>query len=252
MDREKLFEEFKSQCVGREQICGQGNPNADILIIGKEPHGKICKNRQEYLDHLNKNYEHCRVNVFVRMSCKHLDYYKQKYQDYNVARENFRKLTTWKNYQKLLFEIKGIKYHENDNNVVDFERFAYTTELSSMPRPQADYDASKDMINKRLLFFKESKFIQSFPVIILACREYIHNDEDRQIDNTFGVTFRTERFITPTTERITSPTFRFYTHYNEDDSKLVIHTRQLSNFRGNGDQLLKEMATVIRKHLRIE
>ena len=40
MDREKLFEDFLTQCKSksREEICGQGNPNADILIIGKEPY----------------------------------------------------------------------------------------------------------------------------------------------------------------------------------------------------------------------
>lgn len=253
MDRERLFEDFLEQCKSREEICGQGNPNADILIIGKEPHGEICKNRQKYLDHLNKNYEHCKVNCFVRMSCRNFDYYKQKYQNYDVARENFRKLTTWKNYQKLLYEIyKGIKCHEYDKNIIDFERFAYTTELSSMPRPQADYDASKEMINKRLLFFKESEFIQSFPVIILACREYIHNDYERQIDNTFHVKFDGNE----TGKHYISSGFRFYTHHSDDGSKrqLVIHTRQFSHFNNkgdDGDDFIAGIAGVVRDHLNI-
>lgn len=36
MEREKLFEEFLKACEEKKHICGQGNPNADILIIGKE------------------------------------------------------------------------------------------------------------------------------------------------------------------------------------------------------------------------
>jgi len=37
MDREKLFEEFINECEKEPlTFCGQGNPNADILIIGKE------------------------------------------------------------------------------------------------------------------------------------------------------------------------------------------------------------------------
>ena len=38
MDRTKLFEEFLAECKNRKEWSGQGNPNADILIIGKEPH----------------------------------------------------------------------------------------------------------------------------------------------------------------------------------------------------------------------
>ena len=241
MDKEKLFEDYRRKCVEREEVCGQGNPNANILIIGKEPYGEaidLTREREKYLKHLRKNYENCRDHCFYR------------------GTDDFSKLVTWQNYQKLIFAIyKGIEYNEYNKNIIDFERFAYTTELSSVPRPKSNYNLAKEMILKRLDFFKNSGFIQSFPVIILACGPYIKNigdGENRQIDNTFGVTFRAEKFVTPTTEKITSPTFRFYTHYNEDDSKLVIHNRQLSNFHGNGDQLLKEMATVIRKHLKIE
>ena len=54
MDREQLFKDFKEKCVKRPEICGQGNPNADILIIGKEPAGEEFEdtNCQEYLDFL--------------------------------------------------------------------------------------------------------------------------------------------------------------------------------------------------------
>ena len=253
MDREKLFEDYKRKCIDHEEICGQGNPNADILIIGKEPHGDICKDREEYKKHLERNYDHCRVNCFVRKTCKNLDYYKQKYQDYNVDQKSFSELTTWKNYQTLLYEIyKGVKYHEEDKNIIDFERFAYTTELSSMPRPKADYDAAKDMINKRLLFFKESEFIQSFPVVVLACGPFIKNigeGDERQIDNTFNACYDKEIK--------TNNGYKFYTHYNTQNTqllkageKLIIHTRQLSNFRkGDGKQLIEAMAEIIHNHL---
>lgn len=236
MDREKLFEDFLTQCKNREEICGQGNPNADILIIGKEPYSEEIidpiKDRQKYLDYLIEKNNNCRVHCF------------------NRATYDFSKLRTWQNYQKLIFSIyEGIKYNEYNKNVVDFESFAYTTELSSTPRPKSDYNLAKGMILKRLDFFKNSGFVQSFPVIILACGPYIKKKgENRQIYNTFGVTFRAERIVRLTAKKITS----FRTHYNEDESKLVIHTRQLSNFYGNGDILLKEMALEIRKHLKIE
>ena len=48
MDREKLFKKFLEDCKNRKEWCGQGNPNADILIIGKEPHNDyFVRNNKE-------------------------------------------------------------------------------------------------------------------------------------------------------------------------------------------------------------
>ena len=48
MDREKvLFEKFLEDCKNRKECCGQGNPNADILIIGKEPHNDYFVSDEE-------------------------------------------------------------------------------------------------------------------------------------------------------------------------------------------------------------
>ena len=44
MDREELFEKFLED---RKECCGQGNPNADILIIGKEPHNDYFVSDEE-------------------------------------------------------------------------------------------------------------------------------------------------------------------------------------------------------------
>lgn len=53
MDREVLFEEFFNECEKNNQIYGQGNPKADILIIGKE-----STDTRE--DALYRNVERCR------------------------------------------------------------------------------------------------------------------------------------------------------------------------------------------------
>ena len=91
-------------------------------------------------------------------------------------------------------------------------------------------------------FFEKSKFIQDFPVIILACGGYIKNDDKvREIDNTFHVEFSQEYGKKESKNR-------FWTHIDKKDPrKLVIHTRQFSN--GISKDLIKEMASVIREHL---
>lgn len=143
MDREKLFEKFLEDCKNRKEWCGQGNPNADILIIGQESTDiseealirkiMLCRNKKER----------------------------------DAPRPIDPKNKTWANYQELLDEIYCRKSEYIDK--WDFEKFAFTTELSSTPRKQRNYKEAKPSIKERIVFFKDSDFIQDFSVIILAC-----------------------------------------------------------------------------------
>ena len=217
MDREVLFEEFINECEKNNQICGQGNPNADILIIGKE-----STDTRE--DALYRNIERCR-NKMERDALRPIDPNNK----------------TWANYQNLFDNIYCRKSEFIDK--WDFEKFAFTTELSSIPRKNSKYSEAKPFIQDRLRCFEKSKFIQDFSVIILACGGYIKNDDKvREIDNTFHVEFCKEYGSKESKNR-------FWTHIDKKDPrKLVIHTRQFSN--GISKDLIKEMASVIREHLR--
>ena len=216
MDREKLFEKFINECEKNNQICGQGNPNADILIIGKE-----STDTRE--DALYRNIERCR-NKMERDALRPIDPNNK----------------TWANYQNLFDNIYCRKSEFIDK--WDFEKFAFTTELSSIPRKNSKYSEAKPFIQDRLRCFEKSKFIQDFSVIILACGGYIKNDDKvREIDNTFHVEFCKEYGSKESKNR-------FWTHIDKKDPrKLVIHTRQFSN--GISKDLIKEMASVIREHL---
>ena len=69
---------------------------------------------------------------------------------------------------------------------------------------------------------------------------YIQNIEwNRQIDDTFGVTFDD-----PDGERIIGG-MKYYIHHNRERTRLVIHTRQLSQY---SNALLFSMAATIREH----
>ena len=217
MDREKLFEKFLEDCKNRKEWCGQGNPNADILIIGQES-TDISE------EALIRNIMLCRDK-----------------KDRDAPRPIDPKNKTWANYQELLDEIYFQKSEYIDK--WDFEKFAFTTELSSTPRKQHNYKEAKPSIKERIVFFKDSDFIQDFSVIILACGGYIKNDDKvREIDNIFHVEFCKEYGSKESKNR-------FWTHIDKKDPrKLVIHTRQFSN--GISKDLIKEMASVIREHLR--
>ena len=196
MDREKLFEEFINECEKEPlTFCGQGNPNADILIIGKE-----STDTSEAL--IRDKIRLCRDKV---------------------------------------------------NNKWDFEKLAFTTEMNNIPSKRSYLTKEiKDGINKRLQFFKDSRFIKSFPVVILACSNYINNDKKNgyQINQTFGVEFDNEPNSdgSPIGEHKKKyPTgFWFYTHHSKDRQKLVIHTVQLSQIQND---MIEDMANEIRDHL---
>lgn len=228
MDREKLFEEFLEECKKNNQICGQGNPNADIIIIGKES--------------TDTNENLIREKIRLCRDKKHRD----------APRPIDPMNKTWFYYQKLFDEI----YHRKSDypDKWDFEKLAFTTEMNNIPSKHSCLTKEiKDGINKRLKFFKDSDFIQSFPVIILACSNYISNDETNgfRINETFNVKYDDEigEDGHQKGEHKYSKGFWFYTHHSEEKQKLVIHTVQLSQIQ---EKMIEDMAKVIRKHLNLD
>ena len=225
MDREKLFEQFFICCKQQpEQICGQGEKNSSILIIGKES-----------------------TNVTIEENLDLCD--REKGCGNSRPRGKFYE--TWSKYQRLIEAVYREEYDKKpcDVKLVDFEKYAFTTELSSDPRRQSSYVDARPSIEKRLELFRNSEFIQSFPVVILACGGYIQNQGEgnkRQIDNTFGVEYDGDT----EGKHYYSKSNWFYTHHGKSNQKLVIHTRQFSQNIMN--KLIDDIAKEIRKHLKIE
>ncbi len=227
MIKNDLYKEsFKTlvlKSVESNTYIGTGNPNSKVLIVGKEG---SCDVREE---------EICFANQWLQK----ID--NNEYVDFNEP----NKLTeghTWNKYQKLhdyIFEEPKL-YQKKEN--FDFQEKFFTTEMNKN-RAKRTKDALKDgMLERKNTFFRED-FIKQFPVIILACGDYIQNKEIREIDDIFGVEFVREY----KTETLKPQSF--WTHYNPEKTKLVIHTRQLSSNVTN--ELLIEMAKVIKKHLKI-
>lgn len=255
MEYPEIFVKKVIECKRNENYIGTGNPNSKILIVGKETATDI-ENKA------NKD------ELYVRFQNEMLQDFKENANKWNLNIENFTTIDslpnwtggkdsplnsnplfpfkslhakelkegqTWRKYQKLhdlifLNDISSIKEKE-----IDFHNNFFLTEMNSSPA-KFTKDADKSGIPNRKQFFKESSFFQNFPVIILACSNYINGNE---IENIFNVTFNkqcgTEKQL-------------FWTHYNSDKTKLVIHTRQLST--NVSDNLLIEIATEVRNFLK--
>lgn len=228
------FKEFVQNGVNNGYFVGTGNPNANILFIGKESaisedniEGKkwYKKNATDWKNHITNN------------TCEILSYSVPK--EHVFRKEKSWGKNTWSKYQKLsdfIFSKDKKPYH------IDFLENVFTTEINDSPNKNTN-TANKNNLNERKLLLKESKFIQNFPVIVLACSDYIkNNDEIREIDEIFGVHYKDEY-----EKKIYTKSNWFFSHYNDDKTKLVIHTRQLST--NVMSELLANMGEVIRKHL---
>ncbi len=234
MNREELFLEYLSTCMKNLQICGQGNPNADILIIGQEQASDVDLSKQdmygEHLRSLVRNYDLC---LRKELRCCPRDK-KDPHNGKKIA-------DTWLNYQKLI----NLIYPQNQAflDIVDFEKHAFTTELGSKARKNSlkDNQTAKEIAD-RLVVLERSEFIQSFPIVILACSNYIENNKNiREIDRTFHVEFCKEYGDKKSRNR-------FWTHTDKcNPERLVIHTRQFSN--GISNKMIECMAEVIKSHI---
>lgn len=224
------FKEFVNYCNQNGKYVGWGNPNSKILIVGKEsameePDESYNSNASMWDNHVS--------NDTIMELCHKVE------QDVNVAKR--WGVNTWSKYQRLKDYIYGSEgFH---NRYVDFPTQIFTTEINDTPSLRTA-QADKSGISSRKELFQVSSFIQSFPVIILACSNYIQNNDNiREIDKIFGVTYDGDdvgRFLF-------NKGNWFYTHHDASGRKLVIHTRQLS--ADVKDDMLKEMSKIIKKHL---
>lgn len=226
----KEFEDFVKNGVNKYFI-GTGNPNANILLVGKE--SAIAKNNVDGQEWYAKNAIEWEQHI-EKNSCEVLSYSIPK--DHVFREKKSWGRNTWSKYQKLstfIFNAEPKPYF------IDFLKNIFTTEINDSPEKQTS-TADKSKLNERKLLFRDSNFIQNFPVVVLACSDYIKNNERiREIDEIFGVKYYDGKTYTKSNW--------FFSHYNHDKTKLVIHTRQLSaNVK---PELLKDMGEVIRKHL---
>ena len=228
MEKIEYQESFKDLVSKRvANYLGIGNPNSKILFVGKEGSMEnICSKE-------------------ISTSEKWAEAIKEKRPYFEKYTDEFRGGHTWKKYQKLHDYIFPDNITPKE---INFGERIFATEMSEIRKKttkeaQREFEFIDRLKNRKNTFFK-SDFIQQFPVILLACGDYIkNNDEVREIDDIFKVEF--EKKYPDENEK---HRYSFYTHYNKDKSKLVIHTRQLSG--DVPDELLKKMGEIIRNFIK--
>jgi len=227
------FQEFVTSGTSCQHFIGTGNPNAKVLIIGKESAildtdviGKewYDRNAQDWQNHIsNGTGEILEYDVDVT----------------HPLRKGWGK-NTWSKYQQL---SKHIFSESEKHYYIDFLKNCFTTEINDAPSKYTA-TAKKDGLNIRKQLFKDSAYIQQFPVVVLACSNYItNNGKVREIDEIFRVSYEGDE----SGKYYYNKSNWFYLHYNADRSKLVIHTRQLS--ADVKAELLSDMGKIVSDHL---
>lgn len=243
---------------GKYSYLGHGNPNAKILIIGKEPRidtsdpskeeqleRDILNNRKQWLNNLNDDtisYDTLKYSANANENYNPL--YPYKGQQCQVRTEKDGKVRgdagtarTWFAYQ-ILFDYLayGESYRKDKNALIDFHKYVFSSDFSNEAATYSrntDKTLTQQSIESRNEMFKH-KFFQQFPIVIVAAGPYPknYNIDLEKIFNVKEGYDKEKRFIK--------------VYFNSDRTKILIHTRQLSYFSYT---LLKSISQIVREFI---
>jgi hypothetical protein len=238
-------EKFKD-VIELNTYIGTGNPNSQILVIGKEvatdvEEGSNVELENKNLQKFNSNCADWLKNINENISQDNIPKWEFE-KDENNPLYAFKGVGinkeghTWRKYQKLNNYI----FNKKDNKKINFQEEFFITEMSILPSKTTGKAQKKANFHSNLAerkkTFLESDFIQDFPIVILACSNYIVGEE---ITSIFKVDFFEEKG---------SGKQKYWIHWNSDKTKIVIHTRQLSGNVSNN--LLLGISNEVKKLLK--
>lgn len=232
----------------QRDFIGVGNPNAKILIVGKEPAIEKENNKQKNLE-IDDNVKQWRYNIKHNVDLsevatlqfdesdinyKYNPLYPYKGQEYKVRTRKNEKSKgtskTWYQYQKLW---NLIIYGQEHSRKIDYHEHCFSTELSTATEKYSslvdDAKRSSSIEQRKLLL--THPFYQSFPIVILAVGHYPLN-HNIDLESIFHTKW----------DGKTNPIGKFWYnihHTSTDSPKLLIHTNQLSMV---SDDLIKAIA----------
>lgn len=257
MKRKDLFENLlnelkQSNLDDMYKYVGTGNPFADILIIGKEAAISKEKHKDQFKTEIENNYATWREikdkDEFDQTKIQALKPIKYQTPLYPYRGQllkidngsNNGTSRTWLTYQKLYNRI----FNKNENQTIDFHDGAFITEVNPNPSPKTkDAEIDIEKLQKRKEKFLASDFIKDFPVIIIAGVGYFDTKKNNpgdsnEIERIFKVKFHEQKFARK------NPKQPYWIHWNEDKTRLLINTYQLSMLVA--DVLLDEISELIK------
>ncbi len=227
-------------------FIGWGNPNARILLLGKEPaknledeQGKIeyeievADNKADWRRNIaqHKGFEEViaerdHARIYGNPLCPHCwQKYRVKNRKKGSLPEGEGTARTWYQYQKLIDMIFGETSKRDD--FLDFHKYCFSTDMSAVAAlnsSRTNPEATRESIEERQRFFADDSFFKQFPIIIAAVGHYPNiYASDAYLGEAFGVEWVPEK-------RIEEP--RAWVNVNENhnngEHRLLLHTCQTS------------------------
>ena len=218
----QLLEDLKKMNIQPLPFIGYGNPNAKILIIGKEcasynpndrgcnscKNNNDCKEYKNYKEFYEKNFEQWDETISGKHLCCCKLIEKEKPYDFeqcyfhpiypffrqeNKIRRKGRETgtsSTYYYYQRLVDSIFGREKSE----YINFFEDCFITELSDICRPNntnisiEQGKETEESIRKRFDWMRKTNFFNQFKVVILACGPYANaiKEDDKLRFELFG------------------------------------------------------------------
>lgn len=231
----------------RGLFLGNGNPNAKILILGKEAAIDKEKSALQYEQEYLKNNVDWDLNYSSNKQFSDIDnwfvqnklpvfnsLYPYKGQKNKIERRNKMGTIisgqggtskTWYNYQKI---IDSIYFNNIPSELINFHEYVFCSELNQETGSYSKdipYKIRKESIGKRKELFQQT-FFKEFPITIVAVGHYVR-DFNIDLEDVFKMKFNEE--ISKTLSEGLNKEY-INVHYDnlETPTKLLIHTNQLS------------------------
>lgn len=197
---------------------GFGNPNSTILLVGQEMAIDTKDSKKIKAESIDNPLQ---WKTILEKKITDFDY--RFYEDYHFQNPlkpySGPAKHTWRNYEKLLEIIQSEKYSEN----LEFFKNCFLTEINTtVSKTQKGYISDEERIE-----ILKHEFFKTFTITILATGNYL---KPKPIEEIFNVKYSKENSDS-------QPHKKFAVYYSDDKNRILINTRQLSNFRISGEEV---------------
>ena len=235
MEYSNEFKDLIARIEQTKDFIGYGNPNAKILIIGKEEALDI-----EDIEDIEKecDIEKEDKEIYEIAVKRNWEKWKELKDDSSITPDSipiwkesrfFSPLypwkgatlptggnNTWRNYQKL---INMLISEANRGNITTFHQYAFITEFNDLPSKKSKRKDPEvqQRITHRCKNVLNHPFYKSFPIVIAACGHYV-KDYNIKLEELFD-----QKFI-----EMKPVDKGEWINFHQKDNRILIHTRQLS------------------------